>query len=114
MREDRVRLQDVLEAIEKIERYANQGRQVFDNDEMLQVWVVYHLQILGEAIRQVSPAVQAQYPQVPWSQIIGMRNILVHDYFGIDLDIVWAVVERDLPRLKPQIKTILHNAEQES
>jgi len=112
MREDTGRLQDILEAIEKIEQYAGQGRQPFDNDEILQVWVVYHLQVLGEAANKVSPTIKALYPKVPWNRIIGMRNILVHNYFGIDLDVVWAVVERDLPRLKPQITTILRDLEQ--
>ena len=79
---------------------------------MFQVWVVYHLQVLGEAARKLSSTIRAQYPEVPWTQIIGMRNILVHDYFGIDRDVVWAVVERDLPRLKPQITAILRDLEQ--
>lgn len=109
MRKDRVRLQDILEAIEKIERYVDRGRPAFDSDEMLQVWVVYHLQILGEAASKLSPEIRAQYPDVPWTQIVGMRNILVHDYFGIDLQVVWSVIERDLPQLKPQIMAILYD-----
>ena len=109
MRKDRVRLQDILEAIEKIERYVDRGRRAFDTDEMLQVWVVYHLQILGEAASKLSPEIRAQYPDVPWTQIVGMRNILVHGYFGIDLQVVWSVIERDLPRLKPQIIAILYD-----
>jgi uncharacterized protein with HEPN domain len=109
MRDDVGRLQDILEAIEKIERYADRGRQAFDGDETFQVWVVYHLQILGEAASKLSPAIRAQYPELPWTQIIGMRNVLVHDYFGIDLDIVWAVVERDLPQLKPRVAAILRD-----
>ena len=111
MRKDKVRLQDILEAIEKIEQYTDRGRQAFDTDEMLQVWVVYHLQILGEAASKISPELRIQYPDVPWTQIVGMRNILVHDYFGIDLDVVWTVIERDLLQLKPQISAILRDLE---
>lgn len=111
MRKDRVRLQDILEAIVKIEQYTDRGRQAFDTDEMLQVWVVYHLQILGEAASKLSPELRIRYPDVPWTQIVGMRNILVHDYFGIDLDVVWTVIERDLLQLKPQISAILCDLE---
>lgn len=114
MRKDKVRLQDILEAIEKIEQYTDRGRQAFDTDEMFQVWVVYHLQILGEAANKLSPEIRTQYPGVPWTQIVGMRNVLVHDYFGIDLDVVWSVLERDLPQLKPQIAAILRDLEESS
>jgi len=114
VRKDKVRLQDILEAIEKIEQYTDRGRQAFDTDEMFQVWVVYHLQILGEAANKLSPEIRTQYPVVPWTQIVGMRNVLVHDYFGIDLDVVWSVLERDLPQLKPQIAAILRDLEESS
>lgn len=106
MRGDFERLQDVLEAISKIEAQVS-SPEAFVADELLQVWVVYHLQILGEAASKVSPDLRDQYAEVPWKQIVGMRNILVHDYFGIDCDLVWTVVERDLPTLKQQIVTIL-------
>jgi uncharacterized protein with HEPN domain len=70
------------------------------------------LQIIGEAARALSSDLKHQHPEMPWSKIIGMRNILVHDYFGIDVDVVWAVVERDLPGLKLQIETILQQVGQ--
>jgi len=65
------------------------------------------LQILGEAARKLPPEVKEQHPEVPWSQIIGMRHILTHDYFDIDAEVVWAAVENDLPELKRQIEAIL-------
>ncbi len=107
MRDDHERLFDIQEAIERIEKYTAQGRDVFEQDELVQTWIVHHLQIIGEASRALSADLRTQYPQVPWSKIIGMRNILVHDYFGIDTDIVWAAVEGDLPDLKADIETIL-------
>ncbi len=69
--------------------------------------MVHHLQIIGEAANKVSSELQTLRPEIPWSKMIGMRHILVHDYFGIDLDVVWAVVEQDLPRLRVQVETIL-------
>ncbi len=107
MRDDRARLEDILEAIERIERYAARGKPAFEADDLIQVWVLYHLQVLGEAARKLSDALRQRHPEVPWAQIIAMRNILVHDYFGVDVIEVWAAVERDIPDLKRKIGTIL-------
>lgn len=107
MRDDREKLRDILEAIERIDRYAVQGRQNFEENELIQTWFIQHLQIIGEASRALSQDIREQHPNVPWSQIIGMRNILTHNYFEIDLEIVWSAVERELPELKPKIEAIL-------
>lgn len=107
MRDDRERLLDIQEAIARIERYAARGRAAFEQDELIQTWVIHHLQIIGEAARALSAARKQQHPEVPWSQIAGMRNILVHHYFGIDAAVVWAVVERDLPSLHQQVAALL-------
>jgi uncharacterized protein with HEPN domain len=107
MRSDRERLLDILEAIEKIEERQGNNRTVFDADEMLQVWIVHYLQIIGEAARRISPDIIANYPQVAWGQMIGMRHVLVHGYFDIDHDIVWSAVVVNLPILKKQIEAIL-------
>ncbi|KOP25564.1 nucleotidyltransferase [Hapalosiphon sp. MRB220] len=101
MRDDREKLADILEAIQRIDRYAIQGKQSFAENELIQTWFIQHLQVIGEASRALSNDVRVQHPEVPWSQIIGMRNILTHNYFEIDLDVVWSVIERDLPNLKP-------------
>jgi uncharacterized protein with HEPN domain len=106
MRSDRERLSDILEALEKIERYTPRGKQAFENDELFQVWVVRHLQIIGEAASRISAETQIRFPEVPWGKMIGMRHVLVHGYFDIDLEIVWSVIENDLPSLKVQIHLI--------
>lgn len=111
MRRDSQRLGDILEAIERIQRVAAQGRAAFDTDEMLQVWIVHHIQIIGEAARALSQPLRSRYPRIPWAAIVGMRNILVHDYFGIDLNEVWSVVERDLPAFQESVKGILREEE---
>ena len=107
MRSDRERLLDILEAIEKIESRQGNDRAAFDTDEMLQVWIVHYLQIIGEAAGRISSDIIDNYPQVPWGQMIGMRHVLVHGYFEIDQDIVWSAVVVNLPILKKQIETIL-------
>ncbi len=111
MRNITKRLRDIQEAITRIMRYTNQGRQVFDQNELVQTWVIHHLEIIGEAARAIPQDFKNHHPEIPWGQISGMRNILVHIYFGIDQDIVWQVVERDLPILKTSIDTILNTEE---
>jgi uncharacterized protein with HEPN domain len=107
MRDDRERLRDIQEAIGRIERYAAQGRAAFEHDELIQMWIVHHLQIIGEAVGALPSDVRDRAPEIPWRQITGMRNILVHHYFDIDLAIVWTVIERNLPELKQAVATLL-------
>ena len=107
MRNGRDRLLDILEAIKRIERYAGGGRESVENDELKLTWIVYHMQIVGEAARKLSEPLRSLHPEVPWAEIIAMRNVLVQDYFGIDTEEVWNAVERDLPHLKRNLGQIL-------
>ena len=107
MRTDASRLQDILEALEAIERRARVGRVAFDADEMLRVWCLHHLTIIGEAASGLSPAFRTQTPSLPWREIVGMRNAIVHGYFDVDWEEVWAVIERDLGPLKQALADIL-------
>jgi uncharacterized protein with HEPN domain len=74
---------------------------------MLQVWTVYHLQIVGEAARSMSQALRDAHPEIPWTDVIAMRNLLVHEYFGIDLDEVGSTAVNDLPRPRPAVEAML-------
>ena len=112
MRSERERLLDILEAIERIEKYAVEGKAAFEADELIQNWMVNHISVIGEACRSLSPEFQAYHSSVPWADIIGMRNILVHHYFGIDEDAVWSVVEKDIPELKFNIEMILKTVDE--
>lgn len=107
MRDDRERLLDILEAIDRIERYAIRGWEAFERDELLQTWMVHHIQIVGEAARKVSDGLRTAHPEVPWPQIVAMRNVLVHEYFGVDVEEVWTTVVRELPELKRKLRMIL-------
>lgn len=107
MRSDRQRLLDILEAVDLIEKHTTGGPNAFEKDELVQTWVVYHLQIIGEAARGLTDDFRDKYAIMPWKQIIGMRHILVHHYFGIDLPVVWSVVENDLAPLKNNVQEIL-------
>jgi uncharacterized protein with HEPN domain len=107
MRDDRERLLDIREAIENVQKYAARGKDAFKSDELIQTWILHHIQILGEAAARISDEFQEEHPDIPWFKIIGMRNILVHDYFHIDINAVWSVVENDLPVLYDQINFLL-------
>ena len=86
MRNDRDRLLDVLEAIARIRRHTTGGRSSL-NDEPIETWVLHNLQIMGEAVRGLSEQVRSVHPEVSWAQIVGMRDVIVHGYFGIDVDL---------------------------
>ena len=109
MRSERERLLDIMEAIERIEKYAVKGKAAFLRDELIQNWMVNHIALIGEACRAFPQEFQASHANVPWADIIGMRNLLVHHYFGIDVEAVWSVVERDIPELKMNIEVILRS-----
>jgi uncharacterized protein with HEPN domain len=107
MRTDHDRLLDIEEAIGKIERYASRGKVEFMDNELIQTWVLFQLQIIGEATRSLSAEIRAENNQVSWQDITDFRNIVVHEYFRVNLDLVWAIVEREIPTLKAQITKIL-------
>lgn len=109
MRDDKERLRDILEAITQIEKYAVRGEKGFQQNELIQIWIVHHLQIIGEASNSISKKLTNKYLKVPWAEIIAFRNILVHEYFRVDIQAVWKIVDRDLTDLKEQVKTILES-----
>jgi uncharacterized protein with HEPN domain len=104
VRSDRERLQDMLDAIEAVKKYAVKGRTAFDADELIQTWTIHHLLLFGEAAAGLSDCFCDKHPDVPWSKIVGMRNVLIHGYFAVDNEIVWSVVENDVPKLERQIR----------
>jgi uncharacterized protein with HEPN domain len=114
VRDPRERLEDILEAIRHIQRHTTKGRTAFDQDELVQNWCVRHLQIIGEAARALPDETRDKIPEVPWSNIIGMRHILVHNYFGIDSELVWNVVDSQLNPLKTAIELFLKDPQNES
>ena len=107
-RSPRILLEDILESIGQIEAYTRE-LSVSDFGENVQVQdaVIRRLEIIGEAVKGVPRDVTAQYPEVPWSDIAGTRDIVIHEYFRVDLEMAWGMVRQDLPELRRQIERIL-------
>jgi uncharacterized protein with HEPN domain len=106
-RHDRIRLQHMLDAAnEALEFVRDQQRSDLDTDRKLVLSLIKELEIIGEAAGQVSAEIRTQYDAIPWQDISGMRNRLIHAYFDIDLDVVWTTVTTDLPLLKTELEKI--------
>lgn len=103
MRTDSLRVQDALAAIGQIERRTPRDRAAFFADELIQVWVLYHLAIVGEALRAMSTEFQSQHPEINWAGWTGLRNIVVHQYFQIQPQRIWDTIDVHLPVLKAQL-----------
>lgn len=105
---DTVYLSHILDAVGQIETYtADLSYEAFARDRLIQDGVIRQLEIVGEACRALSSELRAQHPDLPWNQIIGLRNRLIHAYFDINLGIIWDIVQADIPPLKAQIRTLL-------
>jgi len=106
-REERLYLADIGDAIDRVLRYTHTGRDAFFADPMAQDAVVRNIEIMGEATRGVPEAIKRAHPEIPWRDISDMRNKVIHDYFRIDLAVVWDVVDKDLLPLRTQIEALL-------
>ena len=110
----RVFLLDIHDCIKKIEEYIhNVNKEKFIEEMQLQDAVMRRLEIIGEAAKNVSPEVRKKYPDIPWKKMAGLRDVLIHGYFGVNLERVWIAVKYDLPDLKKKIKKILEEIENE-
>jgi uncharacterized protein with HEPN domain len=106
---DNIYLDHFLDSISKIENFTKDiNEDKFKEDELVQSAVIRQIEIIGEATKQLSILVKKKYPSVPWRDIAGMRDKLIHDYFGVDIDAVWDTIQRDIPKLKKDIKEILN------
>ena len=110
MKEDKIYLQHVHDAILTIETFTDGlVYEEFLEDKLIQDGVVRELEIIGEATKNLSPDFKTAHPETPWKDIAGMRDKLIHGYMMVDLDTVWKVVSDDLPKLKEQISNLLED-----
>ena len=104
---DRIYLLHMSDAIRRITAYAADGEEAYHRDERTQDAILRNLEVIGEATKHLSDELRDQWPDVPWRRMAGMRDRLIHGYFGVDLDLVWQVVRQHLPDLAVQIGRIL-------
>jgi uncharacterized protein with HEPN domain len=107
-KDDTIYLRHILDAIVKIEKYTKDiDYKRFIEDTQIQDSVIRQLEIIGEATKHLSDTFRDKYPSIPWKKIAGMRNKLIHDYFGVDIDAVWNTVKDDIPKLKEEVSLII-------
>ena len=107
MKDDSVYLRHIRDALGDISTYTAAGRDVFFAERMRQDATLRKLEIIGQAVKNLSDHSRLREPDIPWKRIAGMRDKVIHDYFGVNLEIVWAVVEQELPRLAAAIDRLL-------
>lgn len=105
---DKARLQHIYDSILEIESYIqNSSYETFQSNTMMHFATVKQLEIIGEAANHLTDRFKKLYSEIPWREIIGLRNILIHEYFGIDTKIIWDIIKTDISQLKSQVKEII-------
>lgn len=105
---DKARLQHILDAIDEIESYIIKcDFDDFMDNSMMRFACIKQMEIIGEAGNHISDEIKAKFSEIEWAQIVGMRNVFVHEYFGIDAKLVWEIIKKDVPDLKEKISKIV-------
>lgn len=106
-KEPAVFIRHILENIEKIEMFSKGiSKEGLKNDELRKYAIVRAIEVIGEAVKNLPEEFKEKHKDIPWKEIIGTRDIMIHKYFGVDLDIVWDIIENNLPDLKKKLKKI--------
>lgn len=110
MRDAKLYIKDILSAMESIEHFVEGiDFSSFKNNDMISSAVIRKFEIIGEAAKNLPETIKAKYPNIPWKEMSGMRDKLIHFYFGIKYELVWETIKKEIPRIKPLLKKILEN-----
>jgi len=108
-------IEDILDAMNKIEEYIKGlSYEDFAENEMVEDAVIRRIEIIGEAAGNVPENIKVKYQNIPWKKMVGLRNITIHEYFGVDLDIVWEIVTKNIPGTKADIQKVLEDMDRGS
>jgi uncharacterized protein with HEPN domain len=107
VKDDRLYLEHIREAIQKIASYSAGGWEEFSRNPMAQDAILRNFEIIGEATKRLGDALKTRHPNVPWREIAGFRDVLIHNYMGVNLKRVWNVIEKDLPSLRQAVEELL-------
>jgi uncharacterized protein with HEPN domain len=113
VRKELLYLRDILSSCDRIASYTAGGKEAFFASTMQQDAVIRNFEIIGEAIKQVSASTTTGLPDIPWRSVARFRDLLIHHYFAVDLNIVWGIVEPDLTDLRQQIREVLRQVDPE-
>ncbi len=115
IKDEKIFLRHIMESIENIEDFTKDvSTTEFQDSALIQNGVIRCLEIIGEAVKNIPDDMKKRYPEVPWKKIAGLRDVLIHAYFEVDLDLTWSIAKRDLPELKKNIKKILEELQKET
>ena len=108
-------IQDILDSIMKLEEYINPiNKSDFYENSQIQDAVIRRLEIIGEAVKNINQEIKNKYPEIPWKQIAGMRDVIVHEYFGVNLERTWKTLKSDIPDLKDKILKVKSDLDRKS
>jgi len=107
LKDDRVYVKHILRCISRIEEYTAEGREAFFSSHLIQDGTLRNLQTMAESTQQLSEPLRIGFPEIDWKALAGFRNVLVHDYLGVDLDSVYRAVEQDMPKLRLACEAML-------